>query len=147
MKKAKRLLYIFILVYFTFYFIGTLNICLGSNSLFFNTAFDYVDSLWYCSQNNIYAVVHDGNEYLYMELIDCNTNENYILLSLDNQTVELYKASKIDCITKTAPLYRTRIKYYKKWGKIYKFKIENINFGNNSDHLGTYIFWHYFVDN
>ena len=137
MKKIKRILCIFILVYCAFYFIGTLNVYFGSNSHFFNKAFDYSHSLWYCSKANIYAEVCNSNEHLYMKLSDCNTNEDYILLSLDNYTVELYKASDIDCIIKNTPLYRTRIKYYKKWGEIYKFKIENINinswnnFGND----------------
>ena len=125
------------------YFAGTLNFYIGSNSQFFNTAFEYNGSQWYNEKHNLTATVFDGRT---MEIIDNDTKEAYILVSHGDKIVELFKKAdycnlpptiytdddkllKADYYnTPTAPsVFTDEVVYKKRFGKIYKFIIKGKN--------------------
>ena len=125
------------------YFVGTLNFYMGSNSRFFNTAFQYKGSIWHNEKHNLTAIVLDERT---MEITDDNTEEIYILVSHGNKYVELFKKAdyynlpsstytdddellKKDYYNTPTPssIFTDDVVYKKRLGKIYKFIVKGRN--------------------
>ena len=123
--KKKLILVVITLIIFLYIVISTTNFYMGSNSCQFNTPFDDIGSEWYSFEYDIKARVYN-DEYVYMILTCKDSKEKYILLSLDNLNLELYKADDVHKALQTSPLCRPDIKI-KKWRKkVYRFKLENV---------------------
>lgn len=98
------------------YFIGTINVYLGSNSQFFKTAFDDCGSEWYCKEYDVTAVVLDEKD-TYIMTVRRNDGEHVCTLqALDDFTVEIDcgKDEKLIC----------EMRYKKRWGNITGFTID-----------------------
>ena len=113
-----------ILLCLILYFAGTLNFYMGSNSQFFNTAFQYKGSIWHNEKHNLTAIVLDERT---MEITDDNTKEIYILVSHGNKYVELFKKADYYNTPTTSSVFTDSVVYKKRFGKIYKFIIKGRN--------------------
>lgn len=109
------------------YIVSNSNFYLGSNSSYYNTPFELSGSKWQCLDYNVKATVPAEDNPSYMILEDLNTDETYMLVKLDNFTVELYTGISDEPWLYKKPLYRKKFLSKKSFGKITKFTIQNIN--------------------
>ncbi len=133
MKKLYTLIIVTVVILSVVYAVGNGNFYFGSNSEFYDTAFDCKNSKWRCDKMGIEAFIPAEELSNYMILTDLKTNKKYILFALDNFTVELYlyesfgtsESEYIELSTSQKALYTTQIYFRKKWGKVKEFVIEN----------------------
>ena len=135
MKQNKKIICILAVCGCVLYFLGTINIYLGSNSEFYNTAFDYNQTYWHNAEYDISGKVCVGDDYNYIKLTDEKLKKNYILLCLDDFTVECYETDSTNKIDEENFIQRISMQSYKRWGSVYKFKLLDVNHGAVSRNL------------
>ena len=118
----KRYIILIIILLAAIYMFGSINIYLGSNSMFFTTAFDYSDATWFCKDFDLYAsnyVKTTANiEEKYITICDDKGNELLCLFPRGDRLTDIYKTCD-----KKEPIGTFQVKYKKRFGKIYKFEI------------------------
>lgn len=117
-KRVIGIGFLIVIIYIVVYFIGTINIHLGSNGAFFHTAFDYPGSEWYCKEYNLTAIIPADTNAQTMYIKNADENYIYAVYCLDDFTVEI---NTIGNNEDQNQVYGVR--YIKRWGKISCFII------------------------
>ena len=109
------------------YIMGSVNIYLGSNSAFFNTAFDYPDAKWKCAENDIYAVnkkqTISNIERNFIVVTDNTENELFYLFPRGKKLIDIYCCNSDFDNDETKFICTVKAVYKKRFGKVYRFEI------------------------
>ena len=117
-KKTKKVIYVLSVLFLIIYMSGRINICLGSNTYYYNTPFDYAGAEWYCDKFELmaYTVENGGIK------IESKTGEmDFYLKKLNHLYAEVCSSSDYNVENIN---YTSFITSYKKWWKIYRFSLD-----------------------
>lgn len=115
------------------YFIGMCNFHLGSNSMFFVTAFDYdyVGTVWQCEKLNYTAMVcvleTEQNTIPYMKVESTENAQVYFMTAEGDRYICVGTDSFLDFGGDNSSYTFAAVKYKKRFGKIYEFEMSGID--------------------
>lgn len=129
------LAFLFCSVYYMF---SCSNFCLGSNTFYYVTAFEYDGSTWYCEKYNIKAKVFH-NDGVYMVLTHLDSEEQIFISALDKFTFELIDCDSVENADVAKGLELIDMQFSKRWWEVYKFNIYDITVNSTEYEKLTFI--------
>jgi len=105
-------------LYLIIYISGTINICLGSNSSYYNTPFDYVGAEWYCKKFDLKAYTV---EKFKMRIVSKNGEMDFYLRRENHLYAKVFTS---DYYSIESEYYISRITSYKQWWTIWGFSLD-----------------------
>ena len=131
MKKYIKLIFLVVFSFMIVFWIGSQNFYLGSAN-YSKTAFEELGSEWVSGDSKTYAKVIENDamdEYAFCMILNLN-NEQYVLKARGHKQLEVYKYKELSMREHFEEPKVFRVKYKKRWGKVYAFTICDINKSN-----------------
>ncbi len=124
MTKIHSVVICTVVVFIFAYWVGTWNFYLGSNSTYFNTAFDCKGTCWESEElkitGDMVSVLSGKYEIIVMEVQD--RKGKYWVCPVGDSKVEFCRAGNLEEI-----ICSTSVRYKKRWGKIVSFKLVDVD--------------------
>ena len=130
-KHLKLILFLVVFSFMIVYWIGSRNFYLGSAN-YFKTAFEELGSEWVSGDSNTYAKVIENDEideYSFCMILNSN-NEKYVLKARGHKLLEIHRCTEMINQNYLEEPKIFRVKYKKRWGKVYAFTIYGIKKSN-----------------